>query len=507
MAATGRNLKFIMTAALEQELPLDLLKEAGIPVFSARAVASGILQSRSFKQSGVNAAVVITGVGPERARMAAKAICQALSPHIPLFVLNLGTAGLPKTVAGSSPVNARFSPGSLLYPAEILVPDRGFNMVQDRYFPIAPASNCPVHDISTLISLSEPLLSGDLSGDAASGVYFGKKGIAVDMEAGFQAEVFEQYNIPFYTVKAVSDFCDDESLFYDNLSLIRDRFARLLSPLLCGHDQVSVVIPVRNRPQKVVRAIDSVLSQIQPPRELIVVDDCSKDDTAMQVEKRFGQAVHLIRMDQHGGVARARNIGIGHSTGQWIALLDSDDEWKPGMLQSLSEFHRQNPFFEISQCDEIWIRNGRRVNRRKYHLKQEGWIWDISLERCMISPSAVMFSRRLFELMGPFREDFPACEDYDLWLRITRFFPVGLDPEPNLIKYGGHPDQLSRTVPVLDRFRVEALRQALVQERDRRRIAELKKVLRNKLWILKQGAEKRGLVRDVQRYDALLQGL
>ena len=102
------------------------------------------------------------------------------------------------------------------------------------------------------------------------------------------------------------------------------------------------------------------------------------------------------------------------------------------------------------------MRRGVRVNKPSSHRKVGGRIFLPSLTRCMISPSAVILNRRLLSDHGGFDETLPAAEDYDLWLRLTWRYDVGLVDEPLVIKRGGHPDQLSRQWG-LDRFRIRAL--------------------------------------------------
>ncbi len=129
----------------------------------------------------------------------------------------------------------------------------------------------------------------------------------------------------------------------------------------------------------------------------------------------------------------------------------------PKKLETQIHFFSQNPEALICQTEEIWIRNGRRVNPLKKHQKFSGDIFAPSLRLCLVSPSAVMIKRDLFDQVGCFDETLPACEDYDLWLRISAQFPIFLIDQPLVVKRGGHPDQLSRTTPALDRFRIQAL--------------------------------------------------
>ncbi len=91
------------------------------------------------------------------------------------------------------------------------------------------------------------------------------------------------------------------------------------------------------------------------------------------------------------------------------------------------------------------------------HKKRAGDIFEPSLRTCLVSPSAVMMRVALFLEAGGFDEEFAACEDYDLWLRIVSRHHAGLLDEPLVTRRAGHPDQLSATIPALDRFRIRAL--------------------------------------------------
>jgi glycosyltransferase involved in cell wall biosynthesis len=217
---------------------------------------------------------------------------------------------------------------------------------------------------------------------------------------------------------------------------------------------VSVIIPTYNRAWCLARAVESVLNQNFSDYELIVVDDGSSDETNL-VLAPYGDALRVIRQPNRG-VSAARNAGIKAARGRWIALLDSDDHWLPDKLKAQIDWLTAHPDYRICQTEEIWIRDGRRVNPKKRHRKHGGHIFERSLPLCLVSPSAVMINRRLLDEVGGFDEDLPACEDYDLWLRIACTHPIGLVDAPLIIKTGGHADQLSRA-PELDKYRIRAL--------------------------------------------------
>jgi glycosyltransferase involved in cell wall biosynthesis len=254
----------------------------------------------------------------------------------------------------------------------------------------------------------------------------------------------------------------------------------------------SVIIPVYNRHAPVREAIDSVLGQTFADYELVVVDDGSTDGTR-EIEREYRGALRYVRRE-HGGVSAARNAGAGASSGLWLAFLDSDDRWLPEKLSRQALYIREHPDVGIHQTEEEWIRKGRRVNPKLKHAKREGRIFIDSLELCLISPSAAVMSRDFFERYGPFDEDLPACEDYDLWLRVTKDEFVGLIPEIQVVRNGGLPDQLSARYWGMDRFRVYSIMKMLARHgktlQTDYRVRAVETALR-KTRILLQGAKKR----------------
>jgi glycosyltransferase involved in cell wall biosynthesis len=266
---------------------------------------------------------------------------------------------------------------------------------------------------------------------------------------------------------------------------------------------VSVIIPTFNRRDLVRDAVASVCAQRGAAFEVIVIDDGSSDGTATALQQEFGRAIRVLRTENRG-VAAARNCGVAVSSGERLAFLDSDDLWLPGKLAAQVEFFATHPDAEICQTEEMWIRNGVRVNPCAHHRKPSGDIFEPSLRLCLVSPSAVMVRRSVFERAGRFDETLPACEDYDLWLRIAAQTPVWLIDRPLVVKRGGHADQLSRQFWGMDRFRVASLLRLLAEGNlsPHHRDATMT-VLEEKCAILAQGAARRGRVEEASRYRAL----
>ncbi len=273
--------------------------------------------------------------------------------------------------------------------------------------------------------------------------------------------------------------------------------------------KISVIIPSWNRAEQLAAALDSVYAQTLAPHEVIVVDDGSTDTTRQRVTGHYPQVRYIYQHNK--GVSSARNTGISAASGDWIALLDSDDRWQPGKLEHQQQALAANPGYRLCHSDETWIRNGKRVNPMKKHAKVGGHIYLQCLPLCVISPSAVMIHRELFEAVGLFDETLPACEDYDLWLRICAVYPVLYVDQPLVIKVGGHEDQLSRRYWGMDRFRIQALEKMLAAgclgDQDH---AVTLKTLHEKIAIMLQGAVKRDnntladACRDQQRRLSLM---
>jgi glycosyltransferase involved in cell wall biosynthesis len=269
---------------------------------------------------------------------------------------------------------------------------------------------------------------------------------------------------------------------------------------------VAVVIPAYNRRAMVCEAVKSVLAQRDANFELIVVDDGSTDGTWDELTQIAAVANdhaqwEMIRIERtpNRGPAAARNTGVAMAAARFVAFLDSDDLWLPHKLNRQIAFMREHPEYAISQTEEVWMRNGRRVNPGARHRKRAGDVFADSLLTCLISPSAVIMRTDLFGESRGFDEDMAAGEDYDLWLRLLTDHKVGLIDEQLVIRRAGHPGQLSATVPALDRFRVLALLKLLAREdfSPGRRI-KVCKVLSEKCAIYAKGLERRARVGEAR---------
>jgi len=305
---------------------------------------------------------------------------------------------------------------------------------------------------------------------------------------------------------------------------------------------VSVIISTYNRKESVIRAIESVLNQTYKNIELIVVDDASSDKTsdflnqyfenlsdatkdsfllnkdetssfsnimdsnAVNMDTNylkkykyklflyydvFKEPIKLISLKKNTGISVARNIGISLAKGALICFLDSDDIFLEHKIAKQVALYNKNKF-KLCHTEEIWIRNGIRVNAMKKHQKKGGYIFLNCLPFCVISPSSVMIEKSIFMSIGFFDEKLPVCEDYDLWLRICLNNEVSYIDEKLIVKYGGHKDQLSKKYWGMDRFRIKALLKLIkTNNLDAEKLELIKKTIITKANILKKGSLKR----------------
>jgi len=197
---------------------------------------------------------------------------------------------------------------------------------------------------------------------------------------------------------------------------------------------ISVVIPAYNAAHFLPRSLASVFAQTLPPQEVIVVDDGSTDGTG-EVAAALGARV--IRQENRG-LAAARNTGIQHATGEWIALLDADDLWAPEKLA------RQ---VSAIRPDTVLVYTGARHFDENGTRAAQSAIAPPTARKMLrycnpIVPSSVLLRREAVLAAGGFREGAPACEDWGMWVRLMPLGSFAASPEP-LTNYYVHPKSMS----------------------------------------------------------------
>lgn len=186
---------------------------------------------------------------------------------------------------------------------------------------------------------------------------------------------------------------------------------------------ISVIVPVYEQPDLLRSALESVVDQTYDDWEAVVVDDASTADHERVVEE-FDERIRLVTHETNRGASAARNTGIDHAEGEYVAFLDADDAWAETKLErQLSVFERGSDrlglvytgFVQYETDGSEWVR----------HPAARGDIYVQELERDRVHPtSTVMVRRDVLDEVGGFDTTLPSRQDYDLWIRVTERYEV-----------------------------------------------------------------------------------
>jgi glycosyltransferase involved in cell wall biosynthesis/SAM-dependent methyltransferase len=232
---------------------------------------------------------------------------------------------------------------------------------------------------------------------------------------------------------------------------------------LIGRPLVSVVIPCHNHARFVGEAIESAMAQTWRPIEIVVINDGSTDGTAAVLDRY----PRVMRIDQQKkGLAAARNVGIGASHGDYLVFLDADDTLLPGAIEA-----GVNALLPHVDC-AFAAGAHRRVDGAGRSLggpvvpRPSGDAYAALLRRNYIEMhAAVVYRRAMIERVGGFDASLQACEDYDLYLKLTRRFPI-CHHNQIVSLYRQHADNMSRDATLMARTYLNVL------ERQRRHVRE-----------------------------------
>lgn len=229
--------------------------------------------------------------------------------------------------------------------------------------------------------------------------------------------------------------------------------------------KVTVIIPSYNCEAYIAETINSILNQTFKDIELIIVDDGSTDKTR-EIVTAYGSSVRLITQT-NTRVCAARNRGIREAKGEFICLMDHDDYWYPEKLDRQLEEFKKHPDAGVVYSSFIRWHNGPNENfpaPTSFDLKSypddidpdfSGWIYHQLLLDCWMLTSTAMFRAEVFKRCGMFDEALPYSEDWELWIRISREYPMIQLCRPTTL-YRQHPQQGYRIVRSID-YRTELL--------------------------------------------------
>lgn len=211
--------------------------------------------------------------------------------------------------------------------------------------------------------------------------------------------------------------------------------------------KISIIIPTYNRSELLVRAVESVLSQAFEDFELIIVDDGSTDNTREMVQKlvKKDSRIKYIYQENSGGAAKPKNVGIKSSQGDYIAILDSDDEWLPQKLEKqLDVFEKSdNPNLSFVTCNALVI--GEKKIEKYNITKPKNPQREILMRDYLGSGSGMIYKREVFDAVGGFDESLKSGQDWEMRIRLLEKYDFEI-VDDYLIKYYLHEDNISKTL-------------------------------------------------------------
>ena len=199
---------------------------------------------------------------------------------------------------------------------------------------------------------------------------------------------------------------------------------------------VSVMITTHNRAELVVNAINSVLNQTFKNYELLIVDDASKDNTEEVVKTFLDRRIKYIKIspEETKGGNHARNVGIKEAKGEFIAFLDDDDEWMPEKLEKQLEVFNKHKNAGFVYSGALWINTERETEHEEFPLKRGNLSREVLISNFVCSFSSVVVRKSKIEAAGLFDIKMPACQDYDMFIRVCQICEVDFVGEI-LVKY------------------------------------------------------------------------
>jgi glycosyltransferase involved in cell wall biosynthesis len=219
-------------------------------------------------------------------------------------------------------------------------------------------------------------------------------------------------------------------------------------------DKISVIIPVFNRRREVLRAIASVLRQTRPADEILVVDDASSDGTAEAVAELREKRIRVLRHSQNRGAAAARNTGIEAAQGDWIAFLDSDDEWDQRKLALQSDALARAPAEMPAGVTGYVIQDYRTGQKQSVSPTARDATLESLVWGCFLGLGSTLLARRAaFAAVGVLDPDLPRLEDWEWLMRYLPRYRLGVLSEPLAIVHKAEDPSFGRVAASLSRIR------------------------------------------------------
>jgi glycosyltransferase involved in cell wall biosynthesis len=218
--------------------------------------------------------------------------------------------------------------------------------------------------------------------------------------------------------------------------------------------KVSIIIPAYNAMTYLPETVDSVLKQTYNDFEVIVVNDSSTDETEQWVSQIADSRVKLISQENQGA-AGARNNGIGHAQGEYIAFLDADDLWEPTKIEKQVHSLDSNPEVGLVYTWVACIDEKGKSKGKMWKNDIEGNVWEKLIEHNIVECGSVAMVRRCcFKTLGMFDQNIRFAEDWEMWIRVATSYTFAVIKKP-LVYYRDHRNNKSKKyMRNLSNFRV-----------------------------------------------------
>lgn len=209
---------------------------------------------------------------------------------------------------------------------------------------------------------------------------------------------------------------------------------------------VTVLIPAYNAAGTIERALESALSQSYEPKEVVVVNDASTDETSKIVMQYASEGVTLINLDENLGVCGAMNAGLEKAAGDYIAFLDADDEWRTGKLEKQLAVLQQNPELIFVTCDGDFLEADGTVADTVYSEPSVDGpdAWKTLLAYSFVAKPCVVAQKAAILSCGGFKQDLRLAEDQDMWIRLAAMGAIKCIRE-SLVNIYLNPTSLTQT--------------------------------------------------------------
>jgi glycosyltransferase involved in cell wall biosynthesis len=259
---------------------------------------------------------------------------------------------------------------------------------------------------------------------------------------------------------------------------------------------VSVIIPTFNRASLVGRSVKSVLSQTYANLEVIVVDDGSTDNTEEVVRSLGDPRIYYLRQEQNQGAAKARNIGVENARGEYISFQDSDDWWLPEKLEKQMDAFASLP----QRVGVIYSGYWRMIGDEKTYLPsggsgpKEGDMGMSLLKENIVATVTVVMRKECFLRAGGFDEGLPRLQDWELWIRVSRFSLFKFIDEPLAITYYQAQSITANQDALIRAFNLILEKHRGAYARDRKALAHACFLIGTHLWYSE------GSTREEKRY-------